>query len=130
MKNVFLVLVFIGIFSACSKDVKPQISSGIIGEWSWVQSSGGLAGVILTPETTGNEITIEFSINTYKKYIDGILDVELAYSIETGNSIRKNEEIDLIIFEDKTRMSIELKNNKLILYEECYDCFQNEYLKK
>ena len=129
MKNV-IILLFILTFSSCSKDDKPQISSGIFGKWIWTQSSGGIAGVIETPETSGNQVAIEFSTNTCKKYINGNLDIELTYKIETGNSIRKIEETDLIIFENGWKQSIELVGNKLILYDECFDCFQNEYIRE
>jgi hypothetical protein len=129
MKNV-IILLFILTFSMCSKDDKPQISSGIFGKWIWTQSSGGIAGVIETPETSGNQVAIEFSTNTCKKYINGNLDIELTYKIETGNSIRKIEETDLIIFENGWKQSIELDGNKLILYDECFDCFQNEYIRE
>jgi len=80
----------------------------------------------VTPKTTGNEIIIEFSLNTCKKYVNGILDNEITYKIEMGNSIIKNEETDIITLENEWRQSIELNGNKLTLYDECYDCFQNE----
>ncbi len=40
-----------------------------------------------------------------------------------------NEKIDLMIYENDRKQSIVLNENKLILYDECFDCYQNEYIK-
>ncbi len=130
MRRLFLVFAFIGILSSCSKDEATPIKTEIIGKWNWVQSSGGIGGDTSTPETTGNQITIEFTESVYKKYINGNLDTEMPYKVETGNSIWKEEKTDIIIYEDDWKQSIELKNNKLILSDECFDCYQNEYIRK
>jgi hypothetical protein len=31
-----------------------------VGSWSWVESSGGIAGVTLTPASTGETMTVRF----------------------------------------------------------------------
>lgn len=51
-----LALVLIVGLISCSKDSAPTIETGnmIIGHWQWVESNGGIAGVHLTPENTGN----------------------------------------------------------------------------
>jgi hypothetical protein len=130
MKNLLFVFAFTCIFLFCSIEVKTQVKAEIIGKWVWVESSGGFAGGITTPETTGNQITIEFTKSTYKKYINGKLDIEMTYLIETGNSMRKSDKTDLIIYQNNKKQSLELKDNKLILYDECFDCFQTEYIRK
>ncbi|NJO88248.1 MAG: hypothetical protein HC831_04200 [Chloroflexia bacterium] len=61
MKNIYLVFAFIGLFMSYSKNAKTQVQTEIIGRWTWVETSGGFAGGITTPETTGNQITIEFT---------------------------------------------------------------------
>jgi len=130
MKSILLVLSFIGLVSFCSKDEDPQIAAALIGKWIWIESSGGIAGVIKTPSTTGNEITIEFTAKKFTKFVNGIVDLEMTYKIETGSSIRSKENTFLIIYENDQKQSIELNGNKLILFDECYDCFQYEYLKE
>lgn len=130
MKNTILFLVIIVFASFCSKDDEPKIATELIGSWIWIESSGGIAGVTSTPETTGNEITIEFTSEKYTKYINGVVDIEMTYKIENGNTIRKTENTYLIIYENERKQSIELIGNKLILFDECYDCYQNEYVKK
>ncbi|NJO88249.1 MAG: hypothetical protein HC831_04205 [Chloroflexia bacterium] len=54
----------------------------------------------------------------------------MTYIIETGNSVRKKEKADLIIFQNNKKQSVELIDNKLILYDECFDCLQNEYIRE
>ena len=103
MKTVFKILIFAIFFSSCTKEELPQISSGIIGKWAWVKSSGGIAGVTLTPETEGKQITIEFSSSTVKRYINGNLESEMTYRIESGTSIYKTGNTDLIIYENEMK---------------------------
>jgi hypothetical protein len=111
----------------CSqKNQVPQL----LGTWTWLESSGGFAGKTETPETTGNIISITFSKDKYTKYLNGELNSEMTYKIEKGSSIRTEDDTYLIIYENGRKQSIELIENKLILYDECHDCYQNEYIKK
>lgn len=130
MKNRILIFVLISAFSSCSKDGEPQISENIIGRWVWVESSGGIGGITETPTTTENEVIIEFSDNKCTKYLNGNIDYVLTYTIEKGNSILTQEETELIIYENGLKQSFKLDGQKLILFNECYDCFQNEYIKE
>jgi len=130
MKNLILSLIFISLAFFCSANDKSQIATELIGTWIWIKSSGGISGVTSTPATTGNEIKIEFSSEKYTKYINGFVDNEMTYKIEKGNSIRKTGDTYLIIYENDQKQSIELIGKKLILFDECYDCYQNEYVKK
>lgn len=106
-----------------------DFSNSLIGKWEWIESSGGITGVILTPGSEGVQVTIEFNGNTYRKYVDGNLETEKTYKIEKGSSIFKTENVDLIIYEDNWKQSFQLHGDTLFLYDECYDCFLNEYHK-
>lgn len=131
MKNIFLSLILVVLFSSCLKDDDdPQFASEIIGRWIWIESTGGIDGRTETPVSTGNQITIEFSADSYKKYVNGNLNVQMTYKLEIGESFRLTEKTDLIIYENGWKQSIELCGNKLILYDECTDCFKNEYIKE
>ena len=129
MKSLLLIFSLFSMLSFCSKE-ESQIKDKLIGEWTWVESSGGFAGKIETPSTTGKEITIEFSSEKYIKYVNGDIESEMTYTIEKGSSIRTTEETYLIVYENGKKQSVELIDNKLILYDECHDCYQNEYVRK
>lgn len=130
MKNLILLLSLISSLSFCSKNVESQIKIELIGKWSWVESSGGIMGKTLNPSTTGNQITIEFTTDKFIQYTNDSLELEMSYTIDKGNSIRSSEEVFLIIYENGRKQSIGIEGNKLILYDECHDCYQNEYVKQ
>lgn len=130
MKSLILLLSFISTFTFCSKNVESQIMSELIGKWTWVESSGGIMGKTINPLTTGNQITIEFTSEKFIQYTNNSLELEMSYKIEKGSSIRSTEETFLIIYENGQKQSVTLEENRLILYDECHDCYQNEYVKE
>lgn len=58
VKFIFIVLL-IGIVMACSESDSEKNES-IIGVWTWYETSGGIAGIIETPETTGETRGVAF----------------------------------------------------------------------
>ncbi|MCF8371937.1 MAG: hypothetical protein K9H64_09960 [Bacteroidales bacterium] len=130
MKKIFLFLLIIGTLSSCSKKDSFLNSTDLLGTWTWIKSTGGISGTVETPESTGNQVTIEITEDMFAKYVNGVLEQELSYYLVKGQSIWTPQLSDLMIFEDESKQSVEMDDNKLILYDECYDCFQNEYIKQ
>ncbi|OGS71082.1 MAG: hypothetical protein A3F91_10230 [Flavobacteria bacterium RIFCSPLOWO2_12_FULL_35_11] len=129
MKKWILILLLASLTINCSYDDEVNINQQLIGEWKWIESSGGIQGEILNPQTTGENRNIEITSDKIKYYTNGILTSEFDYYLQKGESIRTNEKTDLMIYENDRKQSIVLNGNKLILYDECYDCYQNEYIK-
>ena len=129
MKNIIFTFILITLIG-CSQDDNKNLGSQLIGKWKWVESSGGIDGRTETPESTGNAVTIEFTISTLKKFVNGNLESEINYEIQSGPSITTTHNTDLIVYENGIKQSVELNENYLVLFEECYDCFQHNYLKK
>lgn len=127
MKNLNILVI---ILTLISMDVKAQINNELIGKWKWVESSGGIMGKITNPASTGTKISIEFTSEYFIKYTNDSIITEIKYKIEKGSSIRSNEESYLIVYDNGKKQSINLEGNKLILYDECHDCFQYEYVKE
>ncbi len=128
MKKIIIICALI-LCSGCSINDDLDVHEQLEGEWTWVESTGGIDGRTDTPENTGNSIYIEISSTTVKKYVNGILESELNYEIQFGASIITNYETYLIIYEDGVKQSIGFSENNLILFDECIDCFRNEYIK-
>ncbi len=105
-------------------------NSQLIGKWKWVESSGGIDGRTETPESTGNAVIIEFTVSTMRKYVNENLESEINYKTYLGPSIRTTQNTDLIVYKNGTKQSMELYGNSLILFDECYDCCQHNYLKE
>jgi hypothetical protein len=129
MKKTFVFAMIIGMLVSCSKQSDIVDIKNLIGEWRWVKSTGGISGDIVTPESTGNQIMLEISEDSYKKFINGTLELELSYYLIIGQSIWTPVPKNIFVFEDESKQSIDLSGNELILYEECYDCFQHEYIR-
>ena len=129
MKN-YLFLLFIGaLFLNCSNDDESSTKSQLIGQWNWVESSGGILGRTETPESTGKIIKLEFSNNSIKRFVNGNLESESKYSIKSEDYYGEQREI--ITYEEyPINQIIGLNENYLILYDMCDDCFQNEYVKE
>ena len=128
MKNIFFTFILITLIG-CTQEGDINLNSRLIGKWKWIESSGGIDGRTETPESTGNVVTIEFTSTTMKTFVNGNLESEVNYEIQSGSSIRSAEKTYLIVYENGTIHSVLLEGNSLVLFEECYDCFQQNYLK-
>ncbi|NGY38519.1 hypothetical protein FQU23_013490 [Flavobacterium sp. XN-5] len=127
-KITCLILVLFSIIS-CSSESSSTKNNSIIGKWNWVESSGGIDGRTETPKSTGKTIQLEISNSKIKKYVDEALVSETAYTIQTGTSIFGGEK-KLIVYENDWKQSFSRADNQLFLNDECYDCFQNKYVKE
>lgn len=91
MKMLVAILIVLCLLS-CSKDSAPTIESNnmIIGHWQWVESNGGIAGVHLTPETTGYSQDLFYMADGVdagisRFYRNGILLSETAYELTAAS---------------------------------------------
>ncbi len=127
MKKVLILIVTILPIFSCSNDGNLIINQ-IIGNWVWIQSSGGIDGRTETPKSTQTTKKLEITKNLIRSYVNDTLRSETSYKLEIGESIRgKNSK--LIIYENGGKQSYEIFKNELILYDNCYDCFQHNYIK-
>lgn len=129
MKKIIYTFILIALIGCSQEDIINQ-NSQLIGKWKWVESSGGIDGRTETPESTGNAVIIEFTVSTMRKFVNENLESEINYKIYLGPSIRTIQNTDLIVYKNGTKQSMELNGNSLILFDECYDCFQHNYLKE
>ncbi|MGV6831421.1 MAG: hypothetical protein ACWA5P_07665 [bacterium] len=127
-KKLFLILFGVALLGCSSDDNRS--TTDLIGIWDWVASSGGIAGNTETPESTGNQIRLEISSTTIKRYLNGTLTSESEYVIETRESIIFQGPREMIIEENEFQQIIERSGNNLILIGDCNDCFTSEYLKR
>ena len=130
MKSIILFIFLLGSVLRCSDNVEQKINEQLIGKWTWIKSTGGISGTTKTPETCEKTIIIEFTADKFIQYNNGNKVLEMVYSIEKGPSIHSEEECYLIIYENGNKQSVQYEDGVLILYDECYDCFQNEYKKQ
>jgi len=124
MKKWVLILALASLTINCSNDDENNIKEQLIGK-----SSGGIQGETLNPQTTGENRHIEITSDKIKYFTNGILTSEFDYYLQKRVSIWTNEMRDFLIYKYDRTQSIVLIENKLILYDECFDCYQHEYIK-
>jgi len=73
---------------------------------------------------------LEISSNTFKTFINGALSFESNYTIELRESQTSGEQRELIIIENGINKLFEKDDNKLLLFDQCSDCFVSEYVKE
>ncbi|MCM8568244.1 hypothetical protein NE848_02575 [Gramella jeungdoensis] len=133
MKNIVSILVFLIIFSSCSiENASPEYKTSdenISGKWKLVQASGGIAGNIIEYGENDDRFIIEFRDNEFISTKNGEEIEKSKYHITLGESIRSTEEVPLIIYETGKKQSFEFQEGNLILFDECYDCYQYEYIR-
>ncbi len=127
MKNRLVLIVSLILLSACTAD--NLVDNQIIGDWIWIQSSGGITGKTETPESTQTTKKLSITKKTVKYFVNNTLESEIGYRLDLGESIR-GENSKLIIYDSGNKQSYEIIENNLFIYDNCYDCFQHTYLKK
>lgn len=70
MKKIGFLILLLLIVYGCKKNNPLEFSSSLIGEWSWINSCGGIAGICYTPKSTNQRINLVFTadsmFNTYR----------------------------------------------------------------
>jgi hypothetical protein len=99
----------------------------VFGSWEWVQSSGGIAGRIITPETEGYTKTAHFRNDwTYKEERNDTTFLETtyqAYKDTVGNST-----FNMLQINGWEPMAIiNVTDSTLELMDECIDCYLHSY---
>jgi hypothetical protein len=126
------VVVIVGIVfpAGCKKTSTNLPTSQIAYMWEWTQSTGGLAGVIQTPQSEGYTQATDFDDNgQYTKYRDNAIIASGAYSLTRNVSQLDGIEYDMVVFNDGTapQAILSVSDNQLVLREECFDCFTHTY---
>jgi len=129
MKKLMLIILVMTTFLSCTKDDAELMNTSLIGNWNWIESSGGIDGRIETPNSTGNTIRIQITNTNIKKYVNGNLESNLNYSIYIGEVIEGGSR-EIILYEDEWKQSVYLSGNQLTLIDQCSDCFHNKYEKE
>ena len=127
MKKLVLVLLVLGMYS-CESDNDISNQFDFEGNWLWKSSTGGIDGRTDTPESTNKTMVVRFTSNKYELFVNDELEKEMNFVVEEGSSIYTLDQVYLIHYEDGSKQSFEIKDNELILKDECHDCFQSIYI--
>ncbi len=93
--------------------------------WEWVSSTGGIAGITLTPESTKTRKSIYIG-NDFMSFYEGGRQRVDTFVIKNKKSIYNHKEVPMLVFENYHK-SFEVKGNILELRDEVYDGFVHIY---
>ncbi|MEO0572634.1 MAG: hypothetical protein AAF039_13090 [Bacteroidota bacterium] len=126
--NIYLLLLALTLWG-CSSDDDSVAATNLFGEWTWVQSSGGLVGNLQTPESIGATRSLVFTTTTLQSFEDGELLAESDYTLETLESVLFNEPREMLVTDLSVRNIVELDGQQLVLTGDCNDCVTSTYVK-
>ena len=123
--------------AACSSDPtglgEDELPEALFGTWSWISSSGGIAGTTLTPETEGYTQTVTFTApNQVTMLRDGVTrgttTFEFVPLMDNGSAVRSAQ---LLYDESLTGFPeqwVEItETGNLVLSDPCCDGFTSEW---
>ncbi len=98
VKILILSLIITTVVGCVEDDSYVLEDSGLVGEWSWLSTDGGIgANIHYTPESIGKEITLILNYDySYAVYEDDTLVSEGIFNLVLKNSIY-SEELTLFI---------------------------------
>ena len=132
MKHVFLFSCLLAAMLSCSKEEEEFkqenvcsddtiYSDDLKGEWHWVESGGGLDGLISTPLSIGRQESLKISEDTMFYFINSILDEKKPYNLIRDIPVCNSDSMDFIQF-DTTSWSAQqftILRNKLQITDIC-----------
>jgi len=111
----------------------------LIGKWTWIETSGGFAGEITSPQTEKCEVQIEFTKNKmFSEWKDKQTIYCQKYFVKIGKSIFSEKAQPIITYVSKPGAKINLildafefkGKDTLILKNECHDCYTRVFVRK
>jgi hypothetical protein len=128
--KIKLVFGLVSLFFLSCSTSEDGVQTELLGRWDWRSTSGGLAGTLTTPESTGTSRSLEFTETILRVYEDGVLISEGSYQIETRLSTLFDEPREMLVQDGGFQQIIEVSSSQLLLIGDCNDCFSSEYRKE
>ena len=104
----------------------------LVGQWLWVQSSGGLQGKIITPPA-GDRSTVRFTSDwKYYSYSHDTLKGSTSYSLIRDKTIYSRDSLDVIVFQDSSMPNlvvVQLTRDTLCLGDNMFDGFSSTFVR-
>lgn len=114
---------------ACTK--VEVAADGIVGNWNWVQSQGGIAGITIKANENNKRTMFYGGDLTYRFFENGVEKSFGTYKLTTGKSITSTEVVPLIELSSNGigKMSYHISSDTLYLFDEVYDGFGHTYVR-
>ena len=128
---IISILFFTLLAASCVRSGEETTKSQLVGEWNWVQSSGGIAGQTVTPDSPGH--------SPYSITFTG----DNQFYLHRGDSLAQQGRYTLSLTRDAAMLHYKLStqsdkisqqvrfntSDTLLLTDECTDCYRNIYIR-
>ncbi|MEO6149170.1 MAG: hypothetical protein ABIN95_10500 [Mucilaginibacter sp.] len=135
MKTLAYLFILICAISCKKENVKTNNGvdpEKIYGKWNWVNSTGGIAGLTITPKTAGYEASVEYkrSKSVYY-YRNDTLKSQAKFSITKGNTIFSTKQAYIIKYtpDGMDHVIMKVTKDTLVLADNANDGFTILYVK-
>lgn len=125
---IFLVLVTVG----CNKENDClHGSNDLKGEWTWVESVGGIGGWTLTPESQNVTKKLVIDDVTFSEFVNDSLIFKSTYTLGISEKeLLGTTEKTYIRYQSGNPQAILINEADLELIDQCYDCYSHRYRRK
>lgn len=128
-KFVILVLIVIAFYEGCKKDDSFVSSSSLIGEWSWISTCGGIAGICYTPKSTNQRINLVFTGDSmYKSFTNDTLKDSGKFHIYKIISADTKDTSNVVQYGSGSQKFLIIRDTLYFPKSDlCFDCFESNY---
>lgn len=139
--GLILLLVLIGPLWSCAAEPGGDGLHALHGPWTWVGSTGGIAGVHATPETEGHDVTFFFYRGgTIAIYRDATLYEQTSYSFTEPPDTIDTESDEIVEYADPLTIFIfsprmqshslrRIAPDTIILADPCCDRYEHTFVR-
>jgi len=129
MKKVIFLLSMTILCNGCAKDDTFISSSSLIGEWSWISTCGGIAGICYTPKSTNQRINLVLTVDSmYKSFINDTLKDSGKFHVYKLISADTKDTSNVLQYGSASQTFLIIRDT---LYfpkgDLCFDCFSTNY---
>ena len=128
----FLGFILLGCCDSVSGPEDSNRLSGLVGQWEWVSSCGGIAGGCITPHTSNTTRAWVFtSGNLFEWFQSGSLVLSGTYQIVEGDLNILNKRADFLWVDGvSTGLALELTGrDTLLTRSDCHDCYTDTWVR-
>jgi hypothetical protein len=123
-------IVTLGAAQACGVTTGPDAGDAVLGTWNWVESTGGIAGITLTPASTGDSVRLRFTDQgEAQRYLNGALDRAVGFTTVPGSNGAVEIRYDEPLSGFETQTATFPGSQALMLTDPCCDGFVSSYVR-
>ena len=133
MKNLIIFIAISLVALSCkSNPIDSNGGQSIVGEWVWIQSSGGYAGNTIRPAANTKFVLRFTSDSSYAEIRNDTVLLTSRYSIHLGQTIFQSDLMPVISFQNSSipmKVIFKLSNDSLHLADNHYDGYGSLYIR-